>query len=405
MPSGPNILGVLHLAEMSGPARSLRPWLERASAGGRLRIAVPADGAAADGAAADGAAADGAAADGAAADLYRPLGDVVTLDYAALTLPHTPVEAVRLAARARRQTAVLRAAIQHSRPDVVVVATSTLPWALAAARLERVPAIVYVGEIVPTGPGAARAVGGRALRRVTRALASEVVCCSNAAAAAFGGSRDVRVISPGIDAPDGGDGAAFRRRAGLETASPLAVAVGNISRQRGQDVLLEALALVRRELPDAACALVGAPHPRRQDVAFAGELRTLARRLGIEQAVEFTGYVDGIADAYAAADVVVNPIRGAEGLGRAALEALAAGRPVIASRVGGVSEALREGRDALLVEPGDPRALADALIRLAGDRELSERLTRTGAEHVREAYAVARGAEAFAAVVSAVLDE
>ena len=376
---------MLHLAEMSGPARSLRPWLERAARGGRLEIAVPAD--------------------GAAADLYRPLGEIVTFDYGALTLPRGPRAAVRFAVGARRQTAALRAAIRRSRPDLVVVATSTLPWALAAARLERVPAIVYVGEVVPTGPGLARAVGGRALVGLTRALASEVVCCSNAAAAAFGGSGRVWVISPGIAPAPNGDGAAFREREGLRDARPLAIAVGNISRHRGQDVLLEALALARRELPNAGCALVGAPHPRAQDIAFESELRALASRLGVAHAVAFTGYVDDVADAYAAADVVVNPIRGAEGLGRAALEALAAGRPVIASRVGGVSEALRDGRDALLVEPGDPRALAAALVEIARDRELAERLVRTGGEHVRDTYAIARGAEAFAAVVAAVLAE
>lgn len=385
MPSGPHILGVLHLAEMSGPARSLRPWLERASEGGRLEIAVPAA--------------------GAAADLYRPLAEVTALDYAALTLPRSPRDAVAFAAGGRRQTAALRAAIRRSRPDLVVVATSTLPWALAAARLERVPAIAYVGEIVPTGPGAARALGGRAVIGLTRRLARRVVCCSRAAAAAFGGAPNVRAIAPGIDPPRGGDGAAFRARTGLAAADPLFVAVGNISRQRGQDVLLEALAIARRELPDAGCALVGAPHPRAQDVAFDADLRALAARLGIEHAVAFAGYVDPVADAYAAADAVVNPIRGAEGLGRAALEALAVGRPVVASRVPGVSEALRDGRDALLVEPGDPGALAAALVRIVRDRELAKRLVRSGGEHVRDTYAIARGAEEFAAVAAAVLAE
>jgi len=377
--SGPHVLGVLHLAEMSGPARSLRPWLERAARGGRLEVAVPGD--------------------GAAADLYRPLADVVELPYGALTLPRSPTAAARFAAAARRQTRVLRTALRRSRPDLVVVATSTLPWALAAARLERIPAIAYVGEIVPTGPGAARAAGGRALIGATRALATEVVCCSHAAARAFGGAR-THVISPGVDPPVDGDGDAFRARHGLGGRAPLAVAVGNISRRRGQDVLLEALALARRELPDAGCALVGAPHPRAEDVAFEHELRGLAARLGVERAVAFTGYVDDVADAYAAADVVVNPIRGAEGLGRAALEALAAGRPVVASRVGGVSEALRDGRDALLVEPGDPDALAAALVRLTREPGLAERIVRSGGEHVRDTYAIARGAEAFAALAS-----
>jgi len=381
---GPHVLGVLHLAEMSGPARSLQPWLERIAAGGQLEVAVPEE--------------------GAAADLYRPLAKISVLPYEALTLPRAST-AASFAFAASRRTRAFRAALRRSRPDLVVIATSTLPWALAAARLERIPAIVYIGEIVPTGPGTARAAGGRALIGLTRALASEIVCCSRAAAAPFGRGPRTHVISPGIEPPGPGDGDAFRDLHGLAGARPLAIAVGNLSRRRGQDVLLEAVALARAELPDAACALVGAPHPRAEDLAFERELRALAARLGIERAVAFTGYVENVADAYAAADVVVNPIRGAEGLGRAALEAVAAGRPVVASRVGGVSEALRNGRDGLLVEPGDPVALAAALVRLAHGRELAEQLVRSGGDHVRDTYAIARGADAFAAVTAGLLSE
>ena len=102
---------------------------------------------------------------------------------------------------------------------------------------------------------------------------------------------------------------------------------------------------------------------------------------------------------------MANPIRGPEGLGRAALEALAAGRPVVASRVGGVDEAVRDGRDALLVEPGDPGSLAAALVRIAREPDLAKALVDSGGEHVRTAYAVERGADAFATVAARLLAE
>lgn len=117
----------------------------------------------------------------------------------------------------------------------------------------------------------------------------------------------------------------------------------------------------------------------------------------------FTGYVERIADAYAAADVVVNPGRHPEGLGRAALEALAAQRPVVASRIGGISEALRDGVDALLVEPGDPEALADAIARVWQDDALARELVSNGRTRVSAVYAVERGAETFAALVDDLL--
>ncbi|NLT06938.1 MAG: glycosyltransferase family 4 protein [Solirubrobacterales bacterium] len=381
------VLAVLHLAGVSGPARSLRPWLERVTDGGELELAVPAGG------------------DGGAAAVYGPSAKVTELPYEALVLPRSPADAARLAAAARRRTRALRGHLRARRPDLVVVATATLPWALAAARLERVPAIAYVGEIVPTGPDPLRAAGGRAVVTATRRLAAAVVCCSEAAAAPFGGPGAVEVIAPGIEPPRGGDGDRFRREHGLAGADPLLLVVGNLSRQRGQDVAIEALAQVRRRLPRAGLALAGAAHPRPADRAYAAELRALAARLGVGEAVAFAGAVADMASAYAAADVVVNPIRAAEGLGRAALEALAAGRPVVASAVPGVTEALAGGRAGLLVEPGDPAALAAAVLRLAGDRAERERIVRAGGDHVRAAYAVERGAAAFAAVAAEALSE
>jgi len=359
--------------------------LERVARNGRLQIAVPGD--------------------GAAARLYEPIAEVESAAYSALTLPRGPTGALRFAKELHRQVVVFRVRIRACSPDLVVVATSTLPAALIAARLEGAPAIVYVGEVIPTKPGLARAVGGRALAAATRALAAAVVCCSDAAADAFGGSGPaVHVVRPGIDSTAPGDGAAFRRRHGLEDADPCVVAVGNISRRRGQDVLLHAVAQARAHLPQVGCAIVGAPHPRDEDLAFEQELHALAKRLGLEGSVSFAGFIEPIADAYAAADVVVNPIRTAEGLGRAGLEALAAGRPVIASRVAGVSEAMRDGRDALLVTPGAADELAEALARISGDDALATRLVASGREWVAATYSSEAGAERFAAIADGVME-
>jgi glycosyltransferase involved in cell wall biosynthesis len=375
---------VLHLAEISGPAKSLLPWVRRLSSGGELLTIAPGR--------------------GAALDLYSPIASVDHEAYEALTLPRGPVASVRLARRMSREVTTFRRRIRAFRPDLVVVATSTVPSALLAARRERVPAIAYVGEVIPTQPGLARAIGGRSVAALTHRVASTVVCCSQIAAGAFPDeSPKVHIVSPGPDGRPGGDGEAFRHEHGLDGARPCVVSVGNLSRRRGQDVLLHAIALARRQAPEIGCAIVGAPHPRSEDLAFARELSDLSRRLGLESAVSFTGFVDGVADAYAAADVVVNPILSAEGLGRVALEALAAGRPVVASRVGGVSEAVRDGCDALLVTPGDAGELAEAIVRLASDRELADRLVASGQARIAESYSAERGAERFGEIAAALL--
>jgi len=99
-----------------------------------------------------------------------------------------------------------------------------------------------------------------------------------------------------------------------------------------------------------------------------------------------------VAACLAAADVVALPSR-QEGLGVAALEAMAAGRPVVASRVGGLAEAIVPEETGLLVPPGDPMALATALARLARDPGLRARLGAAGRERVLGRYTAARMAE------------
>ena len=81
------------------------------------------------------------------------------------------------------------------------------------------------------------------------------------------------------------------------------------------------------------------------------------------------------------ATVLVLPSR-SEGLGRIVVEALCRGRPVVATRVGGIPDLVRDGENGLLVEPGDTRALADALVRISSDRGLAERLAARARESV-----------------------
>jgi glycosyltransferase involved in cell wall biosynthesis len=174
--------------------------------------------------------------------------------------------------------------------------------------------------------------------------------------------------------------------------------VGSISRQRGQDVLVEALPSLRERVPDVRVLMVGDPHPRPADRAYRGELAERAGRLGVAEQVVWTGAVERIADVYAAADAVVNPTR-RESFGRVAAEALLAGRPVVSTRVGGVPEVLRDGVDGLLVEPDSPDALAAAVVRVLTDPDLAARLVDAGAERVRREFSRERSLAGFAEAV------
>jgi glycosyltransferase involved in cell wall biosynthesis len=379
-------LAIMHVADVGGPPQHVRPWLRGLAERGTVEVVAPAP--------------------GRVLDLYRDVAATTVLRYEPLTFPHRAGELAGLPARLGREVAVFRRHIVRTRPDLVFVVTSVLPAALLAARLAGVPALVYVGEIfhkrfVRSAP---RSAASWAVARLTERLASALVCCSHTVAAQFE-RRDGRIVEAvyhGVDR---------RRTAALAEADgrgprpagpggPCLAVIGNLTRGRGQDLVVRALPALAREFPHVTCTVAGTPLPRPDDAAYAEELRALAADLGVADRVTFAGFVDPISDVYAAADVVVNPARFNEPFGQVAIEALAAGRPVVATCVGAIPEVLRDGVDALLVDPDDPAAIARSVARLWSDAALRRRLVESGRERVRTRFDEERGVERFARVVA-----
>jgi glycosyltransferase involved in cell wall biosynthesis len=100
------------------------------------------------------------------------------------------------------------------------------------------------------------------------------------------------------------------------------------------------------------------------------ELRALARVLGVEQRVGFTGFVSDPAPAFRALDIVVHASTRSEPFGRVVAEAMACGKPVVASRSGGVTEIIRDNENALSHSPGDAAMMAACIERLRADAGL-----------------------------------
>jgi glycosyltransferase involved in cell wall biosynthesis len=162
-------------------------------------------------------------------------------------------------------------------------------------------------------------------------------------------------------------------------------AVGWIGRMTGvkrtDDVLLAFRGLRDRGV-DATLCMVGDGPDRSQ-------LEERAHELGIVRDTLFLGYQEDVAPYYAAFDALVLPSAN-EGTPVSAIEALAAGRPVVATRVGGVPDVVRDGEDGFLVEAGATDELAERLERLARDPELRERMGEAGRQRVLPRYAVDR---------------
>jgi len=173
-----------------------------------------------------------------------------------------------------------------------------------------------------------------------------------------------------------------RRILGIE---PERFVVGWIGRMTGvkrtQDVLLAFQRL--RELGIDACLCLVGDGPERPSV----ERR--AHDLGIMRQTLFLGFQEDVAPFYAAFDALVLPSLN-EGTPVSAIEALAAGCPVVATRVGGVPDVVRDNVDGFLVDPGDVSDLADRLAQLAADSRLRKHMGSAGRERVVSRYAVDR---------------
>jgi glycosyltransferase involved in cell wall biosynthesis len=158
--------------------------------------------------------------------------------------------------------------------------------------------------------------------------------------------------------------------------------IGRMTAVKRTDDVLVAFKRLRDEGVDAVLCMVGDGPDRPQ-------LEQRAHDLGIVRDTLFLGYQEDVAQFYAAFDALVLPSSN-EGTPVSAIEALAAGRPVVATRVGGVPDVVVEGEDGFLVEAGATDELADRLAQLARDPALRERMGQSGRERVLPRYAVDR---------------
>lgn len=170
--------------------------------------------------------------------------------------------------------------------------------------------------------------------------------------------------------------AAVRAELQVDEGTFVVLALAKLLHRKGLDLLVEAFARLRDER--AVLVLAGSGPEE-------GSLRALAAARGIAGRVRFLGHREDTGDLLAAGDLFVLPSR-AEGLGVAALEALAASRPVLATAVGGLAEVIVDGRCGLLVPPEDVPALAAGLQRLRDDGALRQRLAAAGPARVDEGF-------------------
>jgi glycosyltransferase involved in cell wall biosynthesis len=176
-----------------------------------------------------------------------------------------------------------------------------------------------------------------------------------------------------------GDGAAIREELALGEA-PVVVTVSRLAANRGHELLLRAFALLLATMPDARLLLVGKGETR-------ARLEQTVADMGLGGQVIFTGYRDrDLPAVLAAADCFALMAAGSDDSCRAALEAMAAARPVVARRVGALPETIAHGETGLLVDGDRPEAVAAALGIVLADRERARAMGRAGRERAAREF-------------------
>ncbi|MFO7294113.1 MAG: glycosyltransferase [Acidimicrobiia bacterium] len=287
-----------------------------------------------------------------------------------------------------------RSLVKRFRPDVV---HAHLPTAGILARLFTRGPVVYTEHNIASSYKTIT----RLANRLTYGMNAVAVAVSDAvleSIADFPGGPH-RMIENGVAVEGGTDRQVpVREELDIEDSTALVVHVGNIRPHKGHATLLAAAELLFADHHDVVVVSIGGEK-------FPGDrdrLETEARQRGIDGRIRFLGSRADALDFVAAADLFVNPAD-VEGLPVAILEAMALGKPVVATAVGGVPSVVIDGETGRLVPPKDPAALAKTIGELLDDPALRQRLGGAARELIERRYSLARMVERYENVYDEVL--
>jgi len=167
---------------------------------------------------------------------------------------------------------------------------------------------------------------------------------------------------------------------GLKKNDPVVVNVAHLAGHKGQEYLVRAIPLVLERIPNARFFIVGAGE-------LMDKLHSLANSLGLDQRLVFSGFRSDVGSFYQIADLfVMSSVQ--EGLGTAVLDALALGKPVVATNSGGIPEIIQDGVTGKLVEAANPAALAQGIVEMLTSREKATRMAVRGQMRVLKDFTI-----------------
>lgn len=244
---------------------------------------------------------------------------------------------------------------------------------IPAALLTRRPLIWHFRDLPEEG------LYARCFRLLGRLFPTRIIANSRKVKERLGNMGKIRVVPNAVDPEkfrQQVDRAKIRSELGLSPADLAIGSVGHFAPLKGYEDLIAAVPPVLEQIPRARFRIAGeALYPAYRDYKL--RVEELIERKGLKEKVILTGFREDLPAFLSALDLFVLPSR-SEGFGRANLEAMAAGLPVVSTTAGGISEVVKNGETGLLVPPGDPAALAAAITRLAEDESLRKKFGESG---------------------------
>jgi len=186
--------------------------------------------------------------------------------------------------------------------------------------------------------------------------------------------------------PDG-EKKALKEAWGIREEAPVVGMVSKLWEGKGHTILIQAFEGLKQEIPEAVLVIVGEGYLR-------DELSDLVDRLGLKGSVLFTGFQMDVRRIIAIFDVAVLPSF-FEGMGRVILEAMAMGKPVVASSVGGIPDLVHHGETGLLVTPGSVSELKSGLLTLIRNKALAKEMGKEGRKRISEEFSAGRMAQSI----------
>ena len=282
--------------------------------------------------------------------------------------------------------------------DLVYTNTVTCVEGAIAARRTRKPHVWHIHEHILGNGGIATLLPFRVYCTTIKFLSRAVIFCSRALASDYPQlSGKASIVYNGLPIPPLRDRIAVRAKVtnelGIVGGAKIVAMVGALHPGKDHETFLSSAEQVARSVEDVIFLIVGAGSER-----YTNAIRRRIRDLQLDSRVRLLGWRDDILDLMAASDVLVVSSE-KESFGLTAIEALAVETPVVSTRCGGPEEILEDGVTGLLVPVKDPRAMAEAIVRLLSDPVFARRMGASGRIHVSEHFGVDRYVQGIQRVI------